>query len=227
MKLILRPTAFNTLAPHLRPLLTQRSYATQNDLGSNASAAAKRRAVTPFNDDGHVPWRDLSAGEKTARATQQTFNFGLVVVGVILTGGVGYFLYTDVFSPDSKTAYFNRAVDRIKKDQDCLALLGDAKKLTAHGEETYNKWRRARPIASTHTTDKQGNEHIMLHFYVEGPRNRGTVNVHLTKRAGASEFEYKYFYLDIPGHERIYLENADVKSSTDAKKYKLFGVNWN
>jgi import inner membrane translocase subunit TIM21 len=41
--------------------------------------------VTPFNDDGHVPWTELSAGEKTARAAQQTFNFGLVILGVVLT----------------------------------------------------------------------------------------------------------------------------------------------
>ncbi|ETS83278.1 Mitochondrial import inner membrane translocase subunit tim-21 [Pestalotiopsis fici W106-1] len=233
MKLILRPTAISSscstatataaLLSRSRPLHFQRSYATQNNPGSTS----KRRSVTPFNDDGHVPWQDLSGAEKTARATQQTFNFGLVVVGAVLTGGVAYFLYTDVFSPDSKTAYFNRAVDRIKKDPDCLTLLGDAKKLTAHGEETYNKWRRARPIASSHTTDNQGTEHIMLHFYMEGPRNRATVNVHLTKRAGASEFEYKYFYLDIPGHQRIWLENADSKSSSTSKKYKFLGVNWN
>ncbi|KAK6193167.1 hypothetical protein LQW54_012737 [Pestalotiopsis sp. IQ-011] len=226
MKLVLRPTAISSPAaflPRLRPLPIQRSYATQNDPGS---AASKRRAVTPFNDDGHVPWRDLSAGEKAGRATQQTFNFGLVAVGAVLTGGVAYFLYTDVFSPDSKTAYFNRAVDRIKKDPDCLALLGDAKKLTAHGDETYNKWRRARPIASTHTTDKQGTEHIRLHFYMEGPRNSGTVDVHLTKRPGASEFEYRYLFLDIPGHQRIYLENNDAKTASGAKKYKFFGVNW-
>ena len=44
-------------------------------------------------------------------------------------------------------AYFNRAVDRIKKDHRCLELLGDSKKITAYGEETWNKWRRARPIA--------------------------------------------------------------------------------
>jgi import inner membrane translocase subunit TIM21 len=25
--------------------------------------------------------------------------------------------------------------------------MGDAKKITAHGEETLNKWRRARPVA--------------------------------------------------------------------------------
>lgn len=60
---------------------------------------------------------------------------------------MAYFLYEDVFSSDSKTAYFNRAVDRIRKDPQCLALLGEGSKITAHGEETANKWRRARPIA--------------------------------------------------------------------------------
>ncbi|KAI0132268.1 import inner membrane translocase subunit tim-21 [Xylariales sp. AK1849] len=227
MKLIIRPPALSTIAPQLRPLLAQRSYATQHGLGTTSSPAPRRRSVTPFNDDGQVPWHELSAGEKTARATQQSFNFGLIIAGMVMTAGVGYFLYTDVFSPDSKTAWFNRAIDRIKRDPDCLALLGDAKKITAHGEETMNKWRRARPIASTYGTDGQGNEHIQLHFYVEGPLNRGVVNVHLTKRLGTSDFEYKHLYVDIPDHSRIYLENADTKSSSnDSKKYKLFGVNW-
>lgn len=55
-----------------------RQYAT-------AQETAKRRSVTPFNDDGHVPWTQLSAGEKAGRAVQQTFNFGLVILGVVLT----------------------------------------------------------------------------------------------------------------------------------------------
>lgn len=62
-------------------------------------------------------------------------------------GGVGYFLWTDVFSPDSKTSQFNRAVDKIKADPRCLEIFGDAKNIRAHGEETMNKWRRARPVA--------------------------------------------------------------------------------
>jgi hypothetical protein len=62
-------------------------------------------------------------------------------------GGVGYVLYSEVFSPDSKTTHFNRAVDRIRADPRCLELLGEGKKITAFGEETHNKWRRARPIA--------------------------------------------------------------------------------
>lgn len=52
---------------------------------NGAAPEPRRRAVTPFNDTGHVPWAELSAGEKTGRAAQQTFNFGMVVVGVVLT----------------------------------------------------------------------------------------------------------------------------------------------
>ncbi|KAI1810622.1 import inner membrane translocase subunit tim-21, mitochondrial [Poronia punctata] len=225
MKLLLRPIPASSIVPHIRSLAAQRSYATSHDQGKNSTS--RRRAVTPFNDDGFVPWGELSAAEKASRATQQTFNFGLVIVGVALTGGVGYFLYQDVFSPDSKVAYFNRAVDKIKKDARCLSLLGDEKKITAHGEETANKWRRARPIASNSKTDAQGNEHLIMHFYVEGPLNNGLVNVHLIKRSGHSEFEYKYLALDVKGHPRIYLEHADANSSSDHKKFKLFGVNWN
>jgi mitochondrial import inner membrane translocase subunit TIM21 len=56
-------------------------------------------------------------------------------------------MYTEVFSPDSKTSHFNRAVDRVKKDPRCTELLGSSKKIIAYGEPTWNKWRRARPIA--------------------------------------------------------------------------------
>ncbi|KAI0386025.1 import inner membrane translocase subunit tim-21, mitochondrial [Hypomontagnella monticulosa] len=227
MKLVLRPSSASAIVPRLQPIVARHNFATQHGLRNN-SATSKRKAVTPFNDDGYVPWSELSAGEKASRATQQTFNFGMVVVGLVLTGGVGYFLYQDVFSPDSKTAYFNRAVDRIKKHPECVALLGDSKKIIAHGEETMNKWRRARPIASTLNTDAQGNQHLLMHFYIEGPLNNGIVNMHLTKRANHDDFEYKYLYVDIRGHPRIYLENADFKSSSGGgKKIKVFGVNWN
>lgn len=60
------------------PSIARRSYATQN-------AESKRRSVTPFNDDGRIPWTELSGREKTARAAQQTFNFGMVIVGLVLT----------------------------------------------------------------------------------------------------------------------------------------------
>lgn len=70
-----------------------RSQATHNGPASSNTPNSKRRSVTPFNDNGHVPWNQLSMAEKTARATQQTFNFGFVILGVVLTvrflGGFG------------------------------------------------------------------------------------------------------------------------------------------
>jgi import inner membrane translocase subunit TIM21 len=64
--------------------------------------------------------------------------------------GVAYLMYTEVFSLESKTAHFGRAVDQVKNDPRCTELLGESKKITAYGEPSWNKWRRARPIAYVH-----------------------------------------------------------------------------
>jgi hypothetical protein len=69
----------------LLPMMRSRRYATQHQQQQSTAAESRRRSVTPFNDDGRVPWTDLSAGEKTGRAAQQTFNFGMVIVGLLLT----------------------------------------------------------------------------------------------------------------------------------------------
>lgn len=73
----------------IRPLVHVHAcaYATQSGLGTASSPAARRRAVTPLNDDGFVPWKELSGTEKAARATQQSYNFGMVLIGLILTVG--------------------------------------------------------------------------------------------------------------------------------------------
>jgi import inner membrane translocase subunit TIM21 len=159
-----RPLSLLKYPPSLRPILAARLYATQTGLGTtNTTTRPRRKAVTAFNDDGRVPWGDLTAREKAARTTQQTFNFSFIILGAILTvglannrssamanivqGGVAYFMYTEVFSLDSKTSHFNRAVDQVKKDSRCTDLLGNSKKIIAYGEPTWNKWRRARPIA--------------------------------------------------------------------------------
>lgn len=86
MKLILRPKGFNPAnpLPHLRPILGIRNYASQHKSGSS-STAPKRKAITPFSDNGFVPWKELSVAEKASRATQQSFNFGLVILGVVMT----------------------------------------------------------------------------------------------------------------------------------------------
>lgn len=75
--------------------------------------------------------------------------------------------------------------------------------------------------------DSSGTEHLVMHFNMEGPRDKGVVSLHMTKRPSQDEFEYKYLALDVPGHSRIYLENADSAANSLGKGVtKLFGVQW-
>lgn len=85
-----RRTAMLLKCPaNLRSLVAARCYATPTGLGtSNPAPKPRRKAITPFNDDGRVAWGDLSAGEKAARTSQQTFNLGLILLGAVLTVGV-------------------------------------------------------------------------------------------------------------------------------------------
>jgi hypothetical protein len=53
-------------------------------------------------------------------------------------------MWTDVFSPESRTNQFNRAVRRIKRDSKCIELLGDARKMKAHGDTAWSTLRRPR-----------------------------------------------------------------------------------
>lgn len=76
-----RPTTRTSVA--LRPCPRaeiSRLYATQGDF-----PRPKRRNVTVLSDDGRYEWSELSGREKVSRATQQSFNFIVVIAGVVLT----------------------------------------------------------------------------------------------------------------------------------------------
>ena len=72
---------------HRWPTLpSPRLYATENSLGNTKSSS--RKQVTVIGDDGRVQWKELTVGEKAARTTQQTFNFGVILLGLSLTVGI-------------------------------------------------------------------------------------------------------------------------------------------
>ncbi|KAJ5556275.1 L-galactonate dehydratase [Penicillium frequentans] len=219
------PRATSSAVANLRPssrTALSRLYATQ----SNPSGTTKRRRnITVLSDDGRYEWGDLSGREKVSRATQQSFNFVVVIAGVVLTGGVFYLLWTDVISPNSRTWQFEKAVDRVKDDARCIQLLGDRREITAFGENTSSKWARHRPIATTVGKDRLGREHLRMNFHVEGPLNSGVVHVHMIKPLDQNEWEYQLLALDVKGHSRVVLEKAVEKPSV-ASSLKLFGIQW-
>ncbi|KAA8650506.1 protein tim21 [Aspergillus tanneri] len=222
-----RPSSALVLRRLPRTAELARCYATKSDLGrgSGSSSAPRRRSVTVLSDDGRYQWGELSGKEKVARATQQSFNFLVVLAGAVLTGGVFYLLYTEVFSPNSRTWQYEKAVDRIKNDTRCTDLLGDRREIKAYGENTWNRWARNRPIASSIEKDRLGREHLKMNFHVEGPRNSGIVFVHMMKPLDQHEWQYQLLALDVKGHPRIVLEQAPEKPGV-GKALKLFGIQW-
>lgn len=76
---VLPPRSFGRLC---WPLAVHRFYATSNTLAGTTKTSS-RKQVTIGNDDGRIPWGQLSVGEKAARTTQQTFNFGVILAGAV------------------------------------------------------------------------------------------------------------------------------------------------
>lgn len=206
------------------PFAIHRCYATSNTLAGTPKPSS-RKQVTIGNDDGRVLWGQLSAGEKAARTTQQAFNFGVILAGAVGLAAVSYYLYIDVFSSDSKTRHFNRAVDRIRVDPRALNLLGSGQTIRAFGEPTASKWSRNRPIASNTHTDRTGIEHFQMHFNVVGSERSGIVNLHLVKGPG-SDWDYRVFALDVPGQPRLYLEGGDATAEQKKPGFKMLGIQW-
>lgn len=218
---LLRPAALP------RTATLARYYATQGNLGgkTGSQATPRRRRVGVLSDDGRYDWQDLSGGEKVARATQQSLNFVVILAGAALTGGVFYLLYTEIFSPNSSTWQYEIAVGRIKDDPRCTDILGDRREIKAYGEETNSRWARTRPIATSQGKDRLGREHLRMNFHVEGPRNSGTVFVHMMKPLDKNEWEYQLLALDVKGYSRVILEQAHEKPGV-GKALKIFGIQW-
>ena len=199
-------------------------YATASSPKTESSTS--RKQVTVVNDDGRVQWKDLTTREKAARTTQQTFNLGIVLAGAVGTLLVVYFLYQEVFAPDSKTRFFNQAVTKVRGDTRALDLLGSGKTIRAFGEPSQSRWTRNRPLASSLTTDNAGQEHFRMHFNVEGSARSGVVSLHMVRGPGDAQYQYRFLVLDVPGQSRLYLEKADGDGSKKRNGFRMLGVQW-
>ena len=74
--------------------------------------------------------------------------------------------------------------------------------------------------------DNMGTEHMIMHFNVEGPLNKGVVSLHMTKHpTEGSDYEYRYLKLDVKGHPTVYLEGGTANKVAKGAT-KLFGVRW-
>ncbi|KXL43373.1 hypothetical protein M433DRAFT_56256, partial [Acidomyces richmondensis BFW] len=167
-------------------------------------------------------WSTLTFRQKASRAATNTFHTGLLLLAITLTCTVAGVLYLEVLSPNSQTALFNRAADRVRSHPDCIRLLGPSREIRAFGEPSWSRWARNRRVASW---DEPGGGKGMR-FYVEGPKGRGTVRVSVVSaRDGGGGWEWKILVLEGEGGEKVWLEGGP-KEELKKGVGKMFGVKW-
>lgn len=111
---------------------------------------------------------------------------------------------------------------------DCLeSLMEEADLLQLHDKEGCSGKRPSYHAFQCKSAAACRQLQWLRYYQVEGPRNRGTVNMHLVKYVGRGEYEYKYFFVDVNG-QRIHLEHPDDASQKGGGKKgtKLFGIQW-
>ncbi|KAG2222907.1 hypothetical protein INT45_013538 [Circinella minor] len=153
-------------------------------------------------------WKELSTPQKVVAASKVTVDIGVILTGLAVTSALIYFVGSELFGSDSTTAIFSNSVDRIREHPELSELLGAP--IKGHGEPSRSRMKRNRRIHHQIVNDAQGDPHLFMRFYVEGPNDEGTCMLEMIKDEKGS-WKYKQLFCDVPGQgypsRRYYVED--------------------
>ncbi|RUP44735.1 LOW QUALITY PROTEIN: TIM21-domain-containing protein [Jimgerdemannia flammicorona] len=151
-------------------------------------------------------WRKVAIHYLTnndSNAEQKTHPFHTAETCV---GALTYYILSELMGSQSSTAIFSDALEKARSNPELQDLIGTPMK--GHGEPSRNRMRRNRRVSYQIANDMQGNEHLLMRFYVEGPNGEGTGFLEMVKDT-VGKWEYKYIFVDVPGQglpsKRIFL----------------------
>ncbi|VEU19392.1 DEKNAAC100647 [Brettanomyces naardenensis] len=169
--------------------------------------------------------------ERVKSGTKFLISSAIVLAALGVTTVSLYLVFKELFSPSGETSTFNRVVNRIEKDPNCLKLLGYSEeevkkgkmKLKAYGDVPRDRWTRERPIRATQYTAKDGTERLLMRFFVESKYKVGVVRVEAIEENLIAQ-KFNYITLDVKGEKRYYLEGQPPQVSYK-RPFSVFGSN--
>ncbi|KAF7724357.1 hypothetical protein EC973_001145 [Apophysomyces ossiformis] len=174
---------------------------------ATAAPQSSRKPGAIISQQTAKEWKELTTPQKVVAASKATINVGVILTGVAVTGALVYFVGSELFGSQSSTSIFSDAVDRVRKNEELVEILGEP--IKGHGEPSRNRMRRNRRIRYQISNDQEGQPHLFMRFYVEGPNNEGTGMLEMIKD-DKDKWQYKQLFVDVPGpgfsQRRIYLE---------------------
>nr|CAG8567329.1 4764_t:CDS:2 [Entrophospora candida] len=142
----------------------------------------ERRKIKKFDE--------LSFKQKVVGATKVTTYLGVIMVGVGVFVVIIYYIYTEIFGPESSTRVFGDALDKVRADIEALSKINW---LTY--DWTWWTWVKPKKAASFSTAN--GTKHRILNFIVEGPYSYGKGSIDMLKN-NKNKWTTKYIVVFLP-----------------------------
>ncbi|VDN90153.1 unnamed protein product [Brugia pahangi] len=128
---------------------------------------------------------------KESQTTMQTvkekatnaYLYIVYVVSMIVMGGMAYLLYEEILAPGAPQTVFSKALSLIRKDPNCLRLLGDSIMGYVEGSGRMKQ-------VEHHIYKKDGNDRTRVIFNVKGTRREGIATCEMEKSGGMWKWRF-------------------------------------
>jgi import inner membrane translocase subunit TIM21 len=158
------------------------------------------------------PFSELTLGEKVQRAGKDATYTGIIIVGVAVTGLMFFAIGRELFSGQSPSGIYSRAVKLCNNSEQVRDAVGEPMK--AYGEMN----RRGRRRFVRHAEyEVDGVKRMKVQFYVEGPQNKGTVFVDV-KQDARGKYQFEYVLLETENFPRrviVVEDNRAISNSSN------------
>ncbi|XP_034474064.1 mitochondrial import inner membrane translocase subunit Tim21 [Drosophila innubila] len=158
-------------------------------------------------------------GEKIKENTKTASYTAIILAGLGVTGIMFYAIFRELFSKDSSNNIYSTALQRVVDDPRVQDSLGAP--IKGFGETS----RRGRRQHVAHSSfDRNGVPHMRMQFYVQGLRNKATVQLESRQNSsGKQEFRYLFVQLDHYPRTTIVLEDNRAYDPTPEPSSSGFG----
>ncbi|KAM4689322.1 mitochondrial import inner membrane translocase subunit Tim21 [Discoglossus pictus] len=140
-----------------------------------------------------------TATQKVKEAGRDFTYFIVVLIGIGVTGGLFYVVFTELFSSSSPSKIYGEALDKCRSHPEVIGAFGEP--IKGYGETT----RRGRRQHVSHLEFiKDGVKCMRLKFYIEGsePRKQGTVHLEVKENPESKKYEFQYIIVEIDTYPR-------------------------
>ncbi|XP_074646486.1 mitochondrial import inner membrane translocase subunit Tim21-like [Tubulanus polymorphus] len=155
----------------------------------------------PDDSEQHIvkssekPFSELTLGQKVKQTGKDASYTAVIVIGVGITGVMFYMIGRELFSNQSPSGVYGKAVKELKRNYDVTDIVGEP--LKAYGEMTRRG--RRRHVSHIEWVDNNSKRHMRMKFYIEGPLNKGTVHLEVHQNE-SGKFEYRYLFVEFEGY---------------------------